>query len=362
MKRVGIIGVTGYAGQQLLWILAQHPNVEIAALSSRSYAGQCVSEVFPSYAYSGEGEERVGVEQLLLSDEAFAEKIPQLDLIFLALPHGLSQPLAKAAFDSGVKVVDLGADFRFDDALSYEQHYNATHSEKDLNGIAVYGLPELNREQIKGAPLVASPGCYPTSAILGLAPLIDAGVIELNGIIVDAKSGTTGAGRGAKTTSLYCEVNENFKAYGVLNHRHRPEIEEKLTNVYRESLAGRNRSESVNITFTPHLLPCNRGILSTIYATLIEPKSEEELYSIYRDFYQNEPFVRIQSALPELHHVTHTNLCDIGLRVDERGERVVIVSVIDNLIKGAAGQAVQNMNLLFGFNENEGLTFRSMTI
>lgn len=343
--RVGIIGVTGYAGQQLLWILAQHPSVSIEALSSRSYAGEDIADVFPNY--------RDHFSQLLLAEEEFRERIPHLDLLFMALPHGLSQNLAELAIEHNVKVVDLGADFRFDDVAEYETWYQAEHLAKALNEEAVYGMPELHRQKIARARIVASPGCYPTSAILGVAPLIEAGVVNPKTVIVDAKSGTTGAGRATKRTSLYCEVNESFKAYGVLTHRHRPEIEQELSNL---------TDQKVEIIFTPHLLPTNRGILSTIYLDLLEDRDESSLYKLYEDFYRDEPFVRITQTLPELHNVTHTNLCDIGIRVDRERRKVVVISAIDNLIKGAAGQAVQSMNLLFNRPEEEGLTFLSMFI
>ncbi|HIW06274.1 MAG TPA: N-acetyl-gamma-glutamyl-phosphate reductase [Candidatus Ignatzschineria merdigallinarum] len=346
MIRVGIIGVTGYAGQQLLWLLEQHPEVEVRLLSSKSYADMNIAEVYPNF----EGR----FSQVLLKDQDFMARIDEIDLLFMALPHGLSQELTKTAYENKVKVIDLGADFRFEDTDLYESWYKVPHKAKALSDIAVYGLPELHRELIAKSPIIASPGCFPTSAILGSAPLIASNKVETD-IIVDSKTGTTGAGRDAKTTSLYCEVNENFKPYGIFNHRHTPEMEKEL-----EKLTG----ESVDILFTPHLLPVNRGILSTIYFDIKagETLTEADAYDIYRKFYQDEPFVRVRQGLPELSHVRGTNFCDIAIRVDEKRGKVIVISAIDNLIKGAAGQAVQSMNIVFGFPESMGLSMLSMYI
>lgn len=346
MIKVGIIGVTGYAGQQLLWLLEQHPEVEIRLLSSRSYADMQIQTVYPNF----EGR----LDHTLIKDEDFIARLEEIDLLFMALPHGLSQGFAHSAYEKGVKVIDLGADFRFEDLDTYEKWYKVPHKAPHLMPYTAYGMPELHRELIAQSHIVASPGCFPTTAILGIAPLIAGQWVETD-LIVDSKSGTTGAGRDARTSSLFCEVNENFKAYGVMSHRHTPEMEkelEKLTN------------ENVDVLFTPHLLPVNRGILSTIYATVKADiaLTEAKAYEIYREFYQDEPFIRIRESLPELNAVRGTNYCDIAIRVDETRRKVIVVSAIDNLIKGAAGQAVQSMNILFKFPETLGLNMLSMYI
>ena len=346
MIKVGIIGVTGYAGQQLLWLLEQHPEVDIRLLSSKSYADMDIADVYPNF----EGR----LSHILLKDSDFMTRLDEIDLLFMALPHGLSQILTKEAYAQGVKVIDLGADFRFEDTDTYESWYKVPHKAKELSELAVYGLPELHRDLIAKSPIIASPGCFPTSAILGLAPLVAAKQIVTD-IIVDSKTGTTGAGRDAKTSSLYCEVNENFKPYGLFNHRHTPEMEKELEKL---------TDETVDILFTPHLLPVNRGILSTIYCTLKAGVSltEEEAYQLYTDFYKDEPFIRIRKGLPELSHVRGTNFCDIAIKVDEKRGKVIIIAAIDNLIKGAAGQAVQSMNIVFGLPEETGLKALSMYI
>lgn len=346
MIKVGIIGVTGYAGQQLLWLLEQHPEVDIRLLSSKSYADMDIADVYPNF----EGR----LSHILLKDSDFMTRLDEIDLLFMALPHGLSQILTKEAYAQGVKVIDLGADFRFEDTDTYEFWYKVPHKAKELSELAVYGLPELHRDLIAKSPIIASPGCFPTSAILGLAPLVAAKQIVTD-IIVDSKTGTTGAGRDAKTSSLYCEVNENFKPYGLFNHRHTPEMEKELEKL---------TDETVDILFTPHLLPVNRGILSTIYCTLKAgvTLTEEDAYQLYTDFYKDEPFIRIRKGLPELSHVRGTNFCDIAIKVDEKRGKVIIIAAIDNLIKGAAGQAVQSMNIVFGLPEETGLKALSMYI
>ncbi len=349
MIKVGVIGATGYAGEQLVWILEQHPEVEIRLLSSRSYAEDNFAEIYPNYQNR--------LEQQLISDEDFMARIGEIDLLFMALPHGLSQEFVQKAVEQNVKVIDLGADFRFDAVETYEKWYGLEHQAKALNSEAIYGLPELYRDRIKGARIVASPGCFPTSAILGIAPLIEAGVVAPKSIIIDAKSGTTGAGRSAKTSSLYCEVNENFKPYGVFGHRHTPEIEEKLTNL---------QGAPVEVTFTPHLLPLNRGILSTIYFDLTPEAAPDfhqaKAFELFQSYYKKEPFIRVVEHLPELSHIRGTNFCDLTVRVDAERGRVIVISAIDNLIKGASGQAVQSMNLMFNLEENRGLSFLSMYI
>ena len=340
--------MTGYAGQQLLWLLEQHPGVEIRLLSSKSYADMNIAEVYPNY----EGR----LDHTLLKDRDFMARLDEIDLLFMALPHGLSQGLTKEAYAADVKVIDLGADFRFEEIKQYESWYQVTHQAADISHLAVYGMPELHREKIVEAPIVASPGCFPTSAILGAAPLIASKSVKPD-LIVDSKTGTTGAGRDAKTSSLFCEVNENFKPYGLFNHRHTPEMEKELTKLQSDH-------QGVAVLFTPHLLPLNRGILSTIYLDFADNISltEADAYALYEDFYRDEPFIRIRKGLPELSHVRGTNFCDIALRVDEKRRKVIVISAIDNLIKGAAGQAVQSMNIMFKRPEQEGLSMLSMYI
>ncbi|MFZ5591772.1 MAG: N-acetyl-gamma-glutamyl-phosphate reductase [Bacillota bacterium] len=337
--KVGIVGATGYAGAELVRLLAGHPAVSLTALTSQSYAGQAFWEVYPHlYRYVDM------VTSELEPDRLAAE----CDVVFTALPHGHAVPVAREIKRRGKKFIDLGADFRFTGVDTYQQWYKVEHTGADLLDEAVYGLPELQREKIKGAWLVANPGCYPTGAILGLAPLLKAGLAEPDSIIIDAKSGVSGAGRGLSLNTHYCEVNENIKAYNVARHRHTPEIEQALA-----ALAGR----PVTVSFTPHLTPMSRGILCTIYARLHAGADAGSLYELYQRFYQGEPFVRLLPAgmLPGTKAVTGSNHCDIGLVYDPRTSRVVVVTAIDNLIKGAAGQAVQNMNIIFNLSESTGL-------
>lgn len=341
MIKVGVVGVTGYAGQQLLWLLARHKEVEIEFISSNSYSGMDISEVYGNY--------KKYFEKKLISQEEVEKNLDKIDVLFLALPHGLSEKITKEAIEKDVKVIDLGADFRLDSSEEYEKWYGVNHNYPELNEEAIYGLPELNREKIKNSRIIASPGCYPTSAILGMAPLLEKKLVRTDNIIIDSKSGVSGAGRGAKVDNLFAEINENFKAYGIFNHRHTPEIEQELGKIARQE---------VSIVFTPHLIPINRGILSTIYLELNEELSEEQLYEIYKTYYGNEYFVRINEKLPEIKNVKNSNICEIGLRV--KGRKVIVVSTIDNLIKGAGGQGIQSMNIIFGFDEKEGLEYLSM--
>ncbi len=341
---VGIIGATGYAGQQLVWLLHQHPNVVINFVASHSHSAKQFSEVYRSYD--------TFFDKRLINLEQVEERLPSIDLLFLALPHGLSEPLAKKAVDANVKVIDLGADFRFDNEEVFEKWYKTKHDDPALNQQAVYGMPELYREKIKTANIVACPGCYPTSAILGAAPLLRTGLVKPS-VIVDSKSGVSGAGRSEKVELLFAELNENFKAYGLFSHRHTPEIEQEMSKLL---------DQSVDVTFTPHLLPINRGILSTIYLDLSEAMTEAEIYQHYIAMYKDEPFVRVVNELPQISHVKNSNLCEVGIRVDEKRKKVIVVSAIDNLIKGASGQAVQCMNLMFGFKETTGINQLSMYI
>ena len=345
MIKVGLVGATGYAGQQLLWILEKHKEVEIIFLSSNSYEGKDISEIYKNYEkyYS----------KKLISQNEVEEKLGEIDLLFMALPHGMSEKLAYEALKKNVKVIDLGADFRLDDSETYESWYNVKHEYPEVNNEAVYGLPELYKEKIKKSNIIAAPGCYPTSAILGTAPLLKNNLVDTKNIIVDSKSGVSGAGRGLNVNSLFTEVNENFKAYNLFMHRHTPEIEQEM---------GKTAGKDVSVIFTPHLLPINRGILSTIYLDLNRKISQKEVYEIYREFYKNDYFIRINEELPEIKNIKNTNICEIGLRVHEEKNKIIIVSTIDNLIKGAGGQAVQAMNIMFGIDEEEGLSYLSMYI
>ncbi len=337
--KAGVIGATGYTGAELVRILSAHPNVRLAGLTTQSYGGIPFWEVYP-HLYR-----HVDMICRELDLEELAEKC---DVIFTALPHGHSMPVAAEVVRRGKRLVDLGADFRFNDAATYERWYGVDHSEPGLNGRAVYGLPEIRREEIRGAEIVANPGCYPTSAILGIAPLLKNGLVDNRSIVIDSKSGVSGAGRGLSLTTHYCEVNESIKAYNVGKHRHTPEIEQELS-----ALAG----ESLVVSFTPHLTPMSRGILSTIYAGLKESLGRDEVAALYREFYSASRFVRIlpPGMLPSTKSVCGSNHCDIGLVVDDRTGRVVVLAAIDNLIKGASGQAVQNMNVMFGLPEETGL-------
>lgn len=338
MHRIAVIGASGYTGVELLRLLALHPAVEIVCITSRQYAGQGVAQVFPSLR---------GCLDLVFEDVDPAGLAVRADLVFTAVPHQAAMGMIPVLLDAGCRVVDLSADFRLRDAAVYEAWYQE-HTAAALLAEAVYGLPELYRSQIPSARLLANPGCYPTSAALALAPLLRRKLIDPKTIIIDSKSGTSGAGRAAKVDVLYCEVNEGFKAYGLPRHRHTPEIEQTLSDV-----AG----QPVVISFTPHLVPANRGILSTCYASLAELATLEELLACYQADYGEEPFVRVLPAgqLPNIAQVRGSNFCDLGLAVDERTGRVIVVAAIDNLVKGAAGQALQNMNLMLGLPEQTGL-------
>lgn len=338
MIRVAVVGASGYTGVELIRLLVGHPEVEICCVTSRQHEGLPINQVFPSLS---------GFCELVCSPLDVSAIAAQAELVFTALPHKSAMEVIPDFLAAGCKVIDLSADYRLKDKDVYEQWYQE-HTSPELLSEAVYGLPELFREQIAAARLVANPGCYPTSVALGLAPLLSKGLIDTASLVIDSKSGVTGAGRGAKQGSLYCEVNEGFKAYNIGSHRHTPEIEQTLT-----VLSG----APVQVTFTPHLLPINRGILSTIYATLLEIKSSEELIELYHEYYVKESFVRVMpgNELPNVAYVRGTNFCDLGLVSDPRTGRVILVSAIDNLVKGAAGQALQNMNLLYGFTETLGL-------
>lgn len=338
MVRVGIIGASGYTGAELLRLLVNHPGVEITLITSRQYAGRPLAEVFPHLAARCE---------LVCEHPEKIDFAGRADLFFTAVPHQTAMAVVPQLLAAGARVIDLSADFRLHQQATYEKWYQA-HSAPELLGEAVYGLPEVHRSRIAAARLVANPGCYPTSVILAMAPLLKAGIIDPDSLIIDAKSGTSGAGRAAQQGTLYCEVTDGFKAYKVASHRHTPEIEQELGE-----LAGRE----LRVSFTPHLVPMSRGMLSTVYAQLANERSQAELENIYRDFYAGEPFVRFPGGdrLPATQYVRGSNYCDLAVRLDQRCGRVIVLSAIDNLVKGAAGQAVQNMNLVCGLPEQEGL-------
>ena len=335
---VGIIGATGYVGEELVRLLCKHPEVTEIITASRDYAGMTLDQVYPHLR---------GYADLEILD---MDRVPELtdrsDVVFLALPHGVSAPAARTVLERGKKVIDIAADFRLPELELYEKWYKGQHGAPELLAEAVYGLPELFREEIREAKLVANPGCYPTSALLALAPLLRNSLVDLSSLIVDSKSGVSGAGRALALGSLFSECSENTKAYGVGTHRHTPEIA-----YYAGVLAG----NTVDLVFTPHLIPMTRGILSTVYANLNSSQDSAGLRQIYDNFYAEEEFVEIAplGEMPETKWVRGTNRCFLGVAVN--GKKAIIVSVIDNLVKGAAGQAVQNMNLLFGLAENSGL-------
>ena len=339
MIKVGIMGSTGYAGGELARLLLQREDVEILWYGSKSYVDQKYASVYQNMFQL--------VEDSCQDDnmEALAE---QADVIFTATPQGFCASLINEDILRKTKVIDLSADYRIKDVAVYEEWYKIKHKTPQFIKEAVYGLPELNREEIKKARLIANPGCYPTCSILSVYPLLKEGLIDPDTLIIDAKSGTSGAGRGAKVDNLYCEVNENIKAYGVGVHRHTPEIEEQLSY-------GADRP--VTISFTPHLVPMNRGILVTAYGTLTKPVSYEEVKAAYDKYYADEYFVRVleKDVVPQTKWVEGSNFVDVNFKIDPRTNRVVMMGSMDNLVKGAAGQAVQNMNLLFGLPENKGL-------
>ncbi len=338
MIRVAIVGASGYTGVELYRLLANHPHVKITCVTSRQNAGEPFEQVFPSLR---------GRTDLVCDPVEIGIVADKADFVFTALPHKTAMEFVPGLLAAGMKVVDLSADYRLKDAALYEAWYQP-HTSPELLAEAAYGLPELYRERIRPARLVANPGCYPTSVALALAPLLRERLIDPATLIIDSKSSASGAGRAAKVDSLFCEVNEGFKAYGVTKHRHTPEIEQTLSD-----LAG----APVVVNFTPHLLPINRGILSTCYADLREKTDTARLVALFAEYYRGEPFVRVQpqGSLPNVAWVRGGNQCDLGVVVDPRTHRVIVVSAIDNLVKGAAGQALQNMNLMLGFPETAGL-------
>ena len=349
MLKVGIIGATGYAGGELVRILAGHKDAEIVWYGSRSYIDKKYAEVYQNMFEI--------VEDNCLDDN-MEELASKVDVIFTATPQGFLAGVLTEEILSKVKIIDLSADFRIKDVKTYEKWYKIEHKSPQFIEEAVYGLCEINRDKVKGARLIANPGCYTTCSILTAYPLVKEGLIDPDTLIIDAKSGTSGAGRGAKLPNLFCEVNENMKAYGVTNHRHTPEIEEQL---------GYAAGKEIVVNFTPHLIPMNRGILATEYATLNKKADGTlptygEVKAIYDKYYKNEKFVRVleKDICPETKWVEGSNYVDVNFKIDERTGRIVMMGALDNLVKGAAGQAVQNMNLLFDFDEAEGLNLVPM--
>ena len=344
MKRVkvGLVGMTVYTGMELLRILSTHPQLIVTAVTSRSEAGKKVEEIHPFLMNTSLG-------KLTIVQPEVKELAAACELIFLAVPHGTAMGLAAELVAAGLKVVDLSADFRLKDAEVYEQWYGVSHSATKLLGESVYGIPEVYGRLIKKARRVANPGCYPTSAILGLYPALKNRLVRPHGIIIDSKSGTTGAGRGAKVGSLFCEVTDNFKAYNLGKHRHTPEIEQELTAF--------SSKKDIRVSFSPHLLPINRGILSTMYASLREGISAERVYGVYETAYERFPWLRLmpKGTLPDVRNVRGTMFCDVGLVVDQRVGRLIVVSAIDNLCRGASGQAIANANLMCGLRLDVGL-------
>ena len=333
--KIGIVGGTGYTGVELLRLLALHPHVEITAVTSRGEAGLPVADMFPSLR---------GFVNVVFSDPATVD-LGACDVVFFATPNGIAMQQTRELLAKGVRVIDLAADFRIQDIPSWEKWYGMSHACPDLVASAVYGLPEINREKIRTAQLVANPGCYPTAVQLGFMPLLEAGVVDVKHLIADAKSGVSGAGRKAEVSALFAEAGDNFKAYGVTGHRHLPEISQGLTSMAQAK---------VGFTFVPHLTPLIRGIHATLYATLTQ---DVDLQVLFEARYLNEPFVDVlpNGSHPETRSVRGSNQCRISVHRPQGGDKVVVLSVIDNLVKGAAGQAVQNMNIMFGLHEGIGL-------
>lgn len=340
MINVGIAGASGYTGVELVKLISNHPKATLCAVTSTSYRGKALTDLFPSMR---------GFESLICEDLDIPALARKIDVIFLALPHKISMQYVPALMEHNIKVIDLSADYRFTDAAAYESAYQV-HTSKHLLNQSVYGLCEIYRDQIKTSSLIGNPGCYPTSILLPLLPLLKEGLIRPTGIISDSKSGVSGAGRSLSMASHFCEANESFSAYKVGNHRHTPEINEVLSLQSQQPVA---------ITFVPHLLPLTRGMMSTIYAQATDIATETTIRETYDAYYGDEPFVRLldKHLFPAISHVRGTNCCDIGIHFDETRRQIIMVSAIDNLLKGAAGQAVQNMNILFGLDDATGLNW-----
>lgn len=339
MIEVGIIGATGYAGQELVRLLMGHKDVRIKYYSSKSYVGEKYNKIYPN---------TFNIINDICVEDDLINMAKEVDVIFTATPHAYIASFINEEILSNTKVIDLSADFRLRDKEVYESWYNIEHKSFDYVNEAVYGLSEIYREDVAKARLVANPGCYPTCSVLSLYPLVKEKLIDSSSIIIDAKSGVSGAGRSVSLNNLYCEVNESMKAYGITTHRHTPEIEEQL------SIAG---DSQVNLNFTPHLVPMNRGIYITAYANLLTNISYDEVKEIYNKYYKDEMFIRLldENVYPETKWVEGSNYTDINFKVDNKTSRIIVMGAMDNLVKGAAGQAVQNMNIMFGLNENEGL-------
>lgn len=337
MIKVSVLGATGYVGGELLRILNKHPDVKINSVCSQSYNGKKYADVFSNFRHD---------EALVCVNTDISNLAQSSDVIFLCMPHGVAANIVNRDILKSTKIIDLGADFRLKDSTVYKQWYGVTHNASDLLKDAVYGLCEINRLKIKEARLIANPGCYTTCSILSLYPLIKEKIIDSQSIIIDAKSGVSGAGRGLSIDIHYTECNESIKAYKIASHRHTPEIEEQLSV-----------HEKISLVFTPHLVPMNRGILSTAYAKPVRKTNYQEIKDIYNEYYKKEFFIRLtnENVFPETRWVKGSNFCDIGFKIDERTSTLIIVSALDNLVKGAAGQAVQNMNILFGINEQTAL-------
>jgi N-acetyl-gamma-glutamyl-phosphate reductase len=344
MLKTFICGGSGYAGGELLRILSNHPEVIITGVTSEKSAGKSVTDLFPGlYKYASLKYEPLRKEQILR----------KADLFFMALPHAESQEAVDYFYRNKKKVIDLSADYRLRDPEIYEAWYKVPHRFRSSLNKAVYGLPELYRSKIKRSRLVANPGCYPTGAILGLLPSLKKRLIDGSSIIIDSKSGTSGAGRKADVSLSFCEVNEGFKAYAIGTHRHTPEIEQELSLI---------SGKESKVNFTPHLLPLDRGILTTIYSPVLQKTSADEIVKVYGDFYKKEPFVRVlkYGLYPNIKNVRGTNYCEIGMKLNERTDTLIIVTAIDNLVKGASGQAVHNMNIMMGFDETAGLALPAL--
>jgi N-acetyl-gamma-glutamyl-phosphate reductase len=338
--KAGIIGATGYVGGELARILMSHKEVELKTITSQSYAGKAYGSVFENFRHT----------DFICEEENIEAMAEDCDVIFLALPHGMASHKVNADLLKKTAVIDLGADFRLKDQAVYEQWYETAHGSADLLEEAVDGHCEINRDKIAGKRLIANPGCYTTCSILSLYPLLKEGLIDEKSIIIDAKSGVTGAGRGVNLGTHFCETNENIKAYKIASHRHTPEIEEQLSYAAGKELF---------VTFTPQLTPMNRGILAVCYANLLQKVTYDDIKAIYTKYYGNEYFIRLtkENVFPETKFVKGTNFMDIGFSVDARTNRVIVIGAIDNLVKGAAGQAVQNMNIIFGLDEKTGLDY-----
>lgn len=337
--KAAVIGASGYAGAQLAALLASHPGIGTVSLAVQSKPGAAITDLYPGFLGQ--------VDTVTVTVDEVLCRLETLDVLFLALPHGISMELlTRAQIPPALRIIDLGADFRLRDPEVFTAWYNLPHLMAGSLDSWVYGLPELNREKIRGTRFVANPGCYPTASLIAMMPALKGKLVDPRSLIIDAKSGITGAGRGLSLGTHYCESADSMKAYGVAGHRHTAEIEQSVCEV---------SGTWIPLTFTPHLIPMKRGILATVYGTLTEKTSTEEVLAHYRHYYQDEPFVRVREELPETRWVAHSNFCDVSVRVDARTNRLVMIAAIDNLMKGAASQAVQNMNILFGCDEGLGL-------